>query len=86
MTPEDNHPTPAQKSSVRAHTTRSFGARLKHSAFFRTRRRTVITLLLGVPLVLCSSFWLLGFVAFADAASLVELKGLVQTQHEDETQ
>jgi len=43
-------------------------------------------LLLGIPLVLCLGYWLLGFLAFADAASLVELKGVVQTQREDEPQ
>ena len=85
MTPEDNHPAPAQKSSAKAHA-QSSGAQLKRFPLFRTRRRTVITLLLGIPLVLCLCFWLFGFVAFADAASLVELKGIVQTQHEDETQ
>jgi hypothetical protein len=65
---------------------RSFGARLKRSALFRTRRRTLVTLLVGIPLVLCIGSWLFGFVAFADAASVVELKGIVQTRHEDETQ
>ena len=47
MTPEDNHQaldsTSAQKSSVKAHL-QSFGARLKRSALFRTRRRTIIIL------------------------------------------
>jgi hypothetical protein len=65
---------------------RSCGGRLKRFPLFRTRRRTILTLLLGVPLILCLGSWLFGFVAFADAASLVELKGIVQTRHEDETQ
>ncbi len=65
---------------------RSFGAWLKRSPLFRTRRRAIVTLLIGIPLVLCIGSWLFGFVAFADAASLVELKGIVQTRHEDETQ
>ena len=65
---------------------RSFGARLKRVPLFRTRRRTLVTLLVGIPLVLCIGSWLFGFVAFADAASLVELKGIVQTRHEDEAQ
>jgi hypothetical protein len=56
------------------------------SALFRTRRRTVVTALVGIPLVLCLSYWLFGFVAFADAASLVEVKGVVQTRQEDERQ
>jgi len=64
----------------------SFGARLKRSSLFRTRRRTIVTLLLGVPLMLCIGSWLFGFVASADAASLVELKGMVQTRHEDKAQ
>jgi hypothetical protein len=85
MTPEDNHPAPAQKSSAKAHT-QSSCARLKRFPLFRTRRRTVITLLLGVPLLLCIGFWLFGFIAFADAARVVELKGVVQARHEDETQ
>lgn len=65
---------------------RSFSARLKRFALFRTRRRTLVTLLLGVPLVLCIATWLFGFVGFADAATLVELKGVVQTRQEDETE
>jgi len=82
MVPEDNHQTEGSfKTRIR-----SFGARLKHSPLFRTRRRAIVTLLLGIPLVLCMGSWLFGFVAFADAASLVELKGVVQTRREDETQ
>ncbi len=65
---------------------RSFGGRLKRSPFFRTRRRVIVTLLLGVPLFLCLSYLLLGFVAFADTASLVRLKGVVQTRLIDEAQ
>lgn len=65
---------------------RSLGPRLRHSPLFRTRRRLIVTLLLGIPLFLCLSYWLFGFVAFADAASLVELKGVVQTRREDEVQ
>ena len=64
----------------------SFGPRLKRSPFFRSRGRVLLTLLLGIPLVLCLGYWLLGFLAFADAASLMELKGVVQTQREDEPQ
>ena len=64
----------------------SFGARLKRSPLLRTRRRVFLTLLLGIPLVLCLGYWLLGFLAFADAASLVELKGMVQIHQEDEPQ
>jgi hypothetical protein len=63
----------------------SAGQRLKASALFRTRRRMIVTLLLGIPLLLCLGYWLFGFIIFADAASLVELKGLVQTRHEEET-
>jgi len=63
-----------------------FGRRLKGTPLFRSRRRTVLTLLLGVPLFLCLTYLLLGFVAFADAATVVELKGMVQTRHEDEAQ
>jgi hypothetical protein len=65
---------------------KSLGARLKRFPLFRTRRRTILTLVIGVPLVLCLSTWLFGFVAFAGAASLAELKGVVQTRHEDEAQ
>ena len=61
------------------------GARLKRTRFFRTRRRTLLTLLLGLPLLLCLSYWLFGFIAFADTASLVELKGLVQTRLKNES-
>jgi len=64
----------------------SFSGRLKCTSLFRTRRRTVLTLLLGIPLFLCLTYLFLGFVAFADAATVVELKGMVQTRHEDETQ
>ena len=65
---------------------KSLGARLKRFPLFRTRRRTILTLVIGVPLLLCLGTWLFGFVAFADAASLAELKGVVQTRHEDEAQ
>ena len=64
----------------------SLGARLKGSFFFRTRRRLVFTLLLGLPLLLCLSYWLFGFIIFADSASLVEMKGMVQSRHEKENQ
>jgi hypothetical protein len=65
---------------------RLFGARLKRFSLFRTRRRTILTLLLGVPLILCLGTYLFGFVAFADAASLADLKGVVQARHEDKAQ
>jgi hypothetical protein len=64
----------------------SFSGRFKCTPLFRTRRRKVLTLLLGIPLFLCLTYLLLGFVAFADAATVVELKGMVQTRHEDEAQ
>lgn len=64
---------------------RAAGARLGRW-LFRTRRRSIATILVGLPLVLCLSYWLFGFVAFADAASLVELKGLVQARPEQEDQ
>lgn len=60
------------------------GERLKASALFRTRRRAIITLVLGIPLLLCASYWLFGFIVFSDAASLVEMKGVVQMRHEEE--
>ena len=65
---------------------KSPGARLKRFPLFRTRRRTILTLVIGVPLLLCLGTWLFGFVAFADAARLAEMKGIVQTRHEDEPQ
>lgn len=55
------------------------------SSLVRTRRRRIVFALVGIPLVLCLSYWLFGFVAFADAASLADLKGVVQTRPEDET-
>jgi len=64
---------------------RSLGLRLKQSPLFCTRRRTTFTLLLGIPLILCLSYWLLGFIVLSDAASLVALKGIVQTRLEDES-
>jgi len=60
--------------------------RLKRSVLFRTRRRVILTCLLGIPLLLCLGYWLLGLVVFADAATLVELKGLVQVYRHGETQ
>lgn len=53
---------------------------------FRTGRRTLITILVCVPLFLCLSYWLLTTIAFGDAASLVSLKGLVQTRSEELSQ
>jgi len=61
-------------------------AEKKRLPFFRSRKRTFLTLLLLVPLMLCLLYWLFGFVAFADAASLVALKGVVQTRQEVEAQ
>lgn len=97
MVPEEDKqtfdPTPVPDVSANAPSAnplrariQSFGARLKGLPFFRTQRRTVVTLLVGIPLVLCIGSWLFGFVAFADAASVVELKGIVQTRHEDDAQ
>lgn len=65
--------------------TQTIGARLKGSPFFRTRRRTVVTILLSIPLLLCAGYWLLGMIAFADAAKLIELKGLVQSRKAQES-
>jgi len=79
MAPEDN----AQTSDTHI---RPFGARLRRLPLFRTRRRTIVTLLLGIPLILCLGSWLFGFVVFADTAKVVELKGMVQARHEDESQ
>jgi ferric-dicitrate binding protein FerR (iron transport regulator) len=95
---EDNHqpPEPMTASESSAESSSAWealkarlvplAARLKETPLFRTRRRTIVTLVIGVPLVLCLGSWLFGFVAFSDAARLVELKGLVQTRPEDETQ
>jgi len=85
---ESPHPDGGSPPADRSFKARiqSFGARLERSPLFRTRRRTIVTLLVGIPLVTCIGSWLFGFVAFADAASLVELKGMVQTRHEDEVQ
>jgi hypothetical protein len=51
-----------------------------------TRRRRLVTVVLGIPLLLCLSYWFFGFIAFADAATLTELQGVVQTRLEDEAQ
>ncbi len=59
---------------------------LRRWPFFRTRRRTVVTILVCAVLFLCLGYWLLGTIAFGDAASLVSLKGLVQTRGEDQPQ
>jgi len=64
----------------------ALGARLRGWPLFRTRRRTIVTLVIGVPLVLCIGSWLFGSIAFADAAHLVELKGMVQARQEENVQ
>ena len=64
----------------------ALGARLKRSPLFRTRRRTILTVLVGIPLVLCIGSWLLGLVVFADAATVTALKGVVQARHEENPQ
>ena len=84
--PQATGTEPSSPSAEALTSDRSLGARLKRFTLFRTRRRTILTLLIGVPLVLCVSTWLFGFVAFADAASLAELKGVVQTRHEEQVQ
>ncbi len=65
---------------------RVFGAWLKQSPLFRTQRRAVATLLLGIPLFLCLGSWLLGLIRFAAVASLSELRGIVHTRHDDAIQ
>lgn len=65
---------------------RTLGERLKRSPFFRTRRRTIVTALVCIPLLLCAGYWLLGLIAFSDAARLAELKGLVHTRKESGAQ
>ena len=49
----------------------------------RRRRWRIVVTVLCIPLLLCASYWVAGKVAFADTATLVELKGSVQTRHED---
>jgi hypothetical protein len=65
---------------------RSSVAWLKQTPLFCTQRRAIITLLLGIPLFLCLGSWLLGLIRVSDVARLSELKGLVHTRHDDETQ
>jgi hypothetical protein len=81
---ENNRETPTE-STIEARP-RSLGERLQLSFLFRTRRRVLLTCVLGIPLVLCLAYWLFGFIVFADAATLVELKGLVQTRRQEEIQ
>ena len=76
--PEDPSGSPAS-----AHK-RTPATRRKRSPFFRTRRRTIVTILVTVPLLLCLVYWLLGFVAFRDSATMIQLKGLVQARKEKE--
>ena len=59
---------------------------LARTPFFRNRRRTFITLVVFIPLLACLSCWLIGFVGLADTAKLVEMRGLVHTRHDEETQ
>jgi ferric-dicitrate binding protein FerR (iron transport regulator) len=46
------------------------------------RRRVIWAAIVGIPLLLCLGYWLIGLIGFADAASLIELKGIVQARHE----
>lgn len=59
---------------------------LKRTPFFRTRRRAVLTVSILVLLTLCLGYWVVGRLLFADAASLVQIKGVVQTRQEAEPQ
>jgi hypothetical protein len=63
-----------------------FRAWLAQLPFFRTRLRAVFTVILLLLLFACLGYWLLGVLAFGDNASLIALKGLVQTRREDEPQ
>ena len=83
MAPESKQHRAGNSLGARSGT---IGARLKHSLLFRTRRRTILTLLVGIPLVLCIGSWLLGLVVFADAATVTALKGVVQARHEENPQ
>jgi len=58
---------------------------LAHSPFFRTRRRTVVSALVILPVFFCLTYWLLGSIAFAHTATLTDLKGVVQTRREQAT-
>ena len=49
----------------------------------RRRRWRIVAIVLCIPLLLCASYWVAGKVAFADTATLIELKGSVQTRPEE---
>ncbi|MFZ5916888.1 MAG: FecR family protein [Chloroflexota bacterium] len=79
------HEASSAQPSASVSPARSPGSRLRQSRFFRTRWRAAVTLLLGLPLLLCLGYWLFGFIVFADTATLTELKGVVQTRREQES-
>jgi len=81
LSPAGDGPAPSR----RPHAGASPGG-LRRWPFFRTRRRTIVTILVCVVLFLCLGYWLLGTIAFGDAASLASLKGLVQTRGEAQPQ
>jgi hypothetical protein len=78
MALENNHRIAESPSAA-------FGARLKQFPLFRTPRRIMVVLVVGVPLFLCLCFWLFGVIPFSDVASLTELRGLVHSRRDDET-
>jgi hypothetical protein len=58
---------------------------LRRIWFFRTRKRTILTALILVPLLLCAGYWLVGVIAFGSTAKLAELRGVVQFRAYKET-
>lgn len=65
---------------------RTLGAHLQRFPLFRTWRRVAFVLLICSLLLLCVCCWLSGRMPFGDAATLVNLKGMVHTWHEGTVQ
>ena len=83
MTLEQRQKPPEPTSAPPAPVSSAHRAAPRRTPSRRRRRLRIVALLLGIPLLLCAAYWLLGMVAFADAASLVEMKGIVQTRGGD---
>lgn len=56
--------------------------KLKNSFLFRTRRRQIVTAVVGLPIICCLGYLLVGLIALPSTATLTDLKGIVQKKAE----
>ncbi|MBC7250618.1 MAG: FecR domain-containing protein [Anaerolineae bacterium] len=78
--------TPTTPPASQENTWRRLWHRLKNSFLFRTRRRQIVTAVVGLPILCCLGYLLVGLIALPSTATLTDLKGIVQKKAEDATE